>query len=149
MIRAPHLFAPAALATLTLLATSRSDAADPSADDASIGTRPAARAGASMPPPAPAPASVEESSSPFATPPSRSRYDLAVATDPPTDWAVLHAGLRPHLGTFGGIATFALAHERTEQFYGAFSLSGIRNDAGTHVGIAQLSLGRNLSDTFV
>lgn len=71
-----------------------------------------------------------------------------IATDPPGDWAVLHAGLRPKLGTFGGIATLALAHARTERFYGGFSLSFVRNDAGTHVGLAQIALGRNLSDSF-
>jgi hypothetical protein len=71
-----------------------------------------------------------------------------IATDPPGDWAVLHAGLRPKIGTFGGIATLALAHARTESFYGGFSLSAVRNDAGTHIGLAQIALGRNLSDTF-
>lgn len=75
--------------------------------------------------------------------------DAPIATDPPGDWAVLHGGLRPTLGTFGGIATLAVAHARTERFYGAASLSLIRNDAGTHVGAAQLSLGRNLADSFV
>ena len=74
--------------------------------------------------------------------------DAPIAKDPPKDWAVLYAGLRPHLGTFGGIATLAVAHARTERFYGGFSFSLIRNDAGTHVSIAQLALGRNLSDSF-
>jgi hypothetical protein len=74
--------------------------------------------------------------------------EAPIATAPPPDWAVLHAGLRPQLGTFGGIATFALAHARTERFYGAFSFSAVRNDAGIHVGGAQLGLGRNLSDEF-
>src|SRR5205085_11815064 len=69
--------------------------------------------------------------------------EAPIATAPPPDWAVLHAGLRPQLGTFGGIATLALAHARTERFYGAFSLSAVRNDAGLHVGAAQLGLGRN------
>ena len=77
----------------------------------------------------------------------RSTY-APIASDPPGDWAVLHAGLRPKLGTFGGIATLALAHARTETFYGGFSLSAVRNDAGTHLGLAQIALGRNLSDTF-
>ena len=78
----------------------------------------------------------------------RPSYAAPIATDPPGDWAVLHAGLRPKLGTFGGIATLALAHARTESFYGGFSLSAVRNDAGTHLGLAQVALGRNLSDTF-
>jgi hypothetical protein len=77
----------------------------------------------------------------------RSRY-APLAVDPPGDWAVLHAGLRPRLGTFGGLATLALAHARTERFYGGLSLSLVRNDAGTHVGLAQIALGRNLADSF-
>ena len=71
-----------------------------------------------------------------------------IATDPPGDWYLLHAGVRPHLGTFGGVAALALAHERIERFYGALSLSLIRNDAGSHYGGLQLALGRNLSDDF-
>jgi hypothetical protein len=67
----------------------------------------------------------------------------------PTNWAVLHAGLRPELGTFGGIATLALAQARTEEFYGGFSLALVRNDAGTHVGLTQIALGRSLADTFI
>lgn len=74
--------------------------------------------------------------------------EAPIATAPPPDWAVLHAGLRPQLGTFGGIATFALAHARTERFYGGFSFSAVRNDAGLTVAAAQLGLGRNLSDEF-
>ena len=118
------------------------------AGDASIGTTPAA-------PREPAPVAAAPASPDGAREvaqdagedrPARRAY---IATDPPGDWAVLHAGLRPHLGTFGGIATFAVAHARTERFYGAFSLSAIRNDAGTHVGLAQISLGRNLSDDFM
>jgi hypothetical protein len=73
---------------------------------------------------------------------------VLVATDPPPDWAVLGGGLRPHFGTFGGIATLAVAQARTERFYGVLSLSLIRNDAGTHVGVVQLAPGRNLSDAF-
>lgn len=80
-------------------------------------------------------------------PEQRSSY-APIATDPPGDWAVLHAGLRPRIGTFGGIATLAVAHARTESFYGGFSLSFVRNDAGTHIGLAQIALGRNLSDSF-
>lgn len=71
-----------------------------------------------------------------------------IATEPPGDWWVLHAGVRPRLGTFGGIAALGLAHERIERFYGVLSLSLIRNDAGTHYGGVQLALGRNLSDDF-
>jgi len=96
-------------------------------------------------------AAVAAESSESAEPGARPHYrasDALIATDPPADWAVLHAGIRPHLGTFGGIATFALAHARTERWYGVLSLSAVRNDAGTHVGVAQVALGRNLSDTF-
>ncbi|MEM9693645.1 MAG: hypothetical protein AAGA56_13945, partial [Myxococcota bacterium] len=74
--------------------------------------------------------------------------DLTLAGEPPLDWAVLHGGFRPHLGTFGGIATFAIAHARVERFYGAFSLSAIRNDAGDHFGAAQIAIGRNLAHRF-
>ena len=70
-----------------------------------------------------------------------------VAVNPPSDWAVLHAGLRPRIGTFGGIATLALAHARTERFYGVLSLSLVRSDAGTHVGLTQFSIGRSVSGT--
>jgi hypothetical protein len=95
--------------------------------------------------PAASPTVVETAEpAPFDRPP-----EAPLAKDPPPDWAVFHVGLRPQLGTFGGIATIALAHARTERFYGGFSLSLIRNDAGTHVGLAQIALGRNLADTSV
>src|SRR5262245_28544929 len=131
MMRSYGLFVSAALATSITLSATPSHAGD----DNSIGTTPAQMVEAST----------------WATPPSEApaHHALLVAVDPRTDWAVLHAGVRPHLGTFGGIATFALAHERTERFYGGFSLSALRNDAGTHVGIAQIAFGRNLADTFV
>src|SRR5512146_710223 len=67
-------------------------------------------------------------------PPGTPSQPPVIAEEPPPDWAVLHAGVRPHLGTFGGIGVLALAHERVERFYGIFSLSLIRNDAGTHYG---------------
>ncbi len=104
------------------------------ADDATIGTRPA---------------ETETPVSELSAGPAPRREHLYIASDPPGDWAVLHAGLRPHLGIFGGIATFALAHARTERFYGLFSLSGIRNDAGTHVSALQFAFGRSLSDHFI
>ena len=141
-------------------------------DEASFGTIPA-RSKAQMQVQQSAPQAAPQSASPSATQsgsPSAPRaasgdgsndevmqgYDgdrmrsgnAPIATDPPGDWAVLHAGLRPKLGTFGGIATLALAHARTESFYGGFSLSAVRNDAGTHIGLAQIALGRNLSDSF-
>ncbi len=132
-------------------------ASQPDDDDESIGTRPAADvtkavAPKAMPPPAATPMATAEGGADDFEQPKRKRRrkgDLSIAADPPTDWAVLHAGFRPHLGTFGGIATFALAHERTERFYGLFSLSAIRNDAGTHVGGLQLAIGRNLADNFI
>jgi hypothetical protein len=133
------------LVTSSILLQAASALAQESNDDASIGTRPAASPGAPQSvPPQPSDLRVAEDSSEGR--PSRRVY---VASDPPGDWAVLHAGLRPHIGTFGGIATLALAHARSERFYGVFSLSMIRNDAGTHVGLAQTGLGRNLSDEFI
>src|SRR5262249_23969209 len=104
--------------------------------DDEIGTRPAQAAAA--PPLADSTSALD----------SDHRSRLVLASEPPVDWAVLHAGLRPHLGTYGGIATFAFARARTESFYGVLSLSAIRNDAGTHFGAAQIALGRNLADTF-
>jgi len=138
-------------------------AAEARADEASIGTTPArSRAQMEAPPPSsPVPVASLPSARTDDDPAGRGSggsgsYDADVmrsspasgAGDPPADWAVLHAGLRPRLGTFGGVATFALAHARTERFYGGFSLSAVRNDAGTHIGLAQISLGRNLSDSF-
>jgi hypothetical protein len=124
-------------------------------DDESIGTKPARSATPQAAPEAMRPSSSTGSSgsSMWSEDPSVDQDQLrarraAIASDPPPDWAVLHAGLRPRLGTFGGIATFAAAHARTERFYGGFSLSAVRNDAGTHIGAAQIALGRNLSDTF-
>ena len=64
--------------------------------------------------------------------------DAPVATDPPSDWAVAHAGLEPRLGTFGGIGTFAVARADTEHFYGGVSFAGVRNDAHVHAGVGQL-----------
>src|SRR5262245_57859001 len=129
-------------------------AAADSGDD--IGTRPAQKAPSAVvpeddhpAPPRPSP-SVDRESGPLVIdrtepPPAAPEHyrvrDAPVAKDPPGDWYVAHAGLRPHLGTFGGLGTFALAHGRTERFYGALSLSIVRNDAGTHVGAAQVALG--------
>lgn len=117
------------------------------ADD--IGTRPAMDAAKTEAAPISAPAEgTFQTQDIWRDEDRESRQPAPIAVDPPRDWAVLHAGLRPHLGTFGGIATFSLAQNRTERFYGVFSLSAIRNDAGTHVGLAQIALGRNLSDSF-
>src|SRR5689334_23231656 len=44
-----------------------------------------------------------------ATPPPSDTPAVASTREEPGDWYVLHAGLRPQLRTFGGIATFALA----------------------------------------
>jgi hypothetical protein len=170
-MRLNHLLPSFVPIALMLLSSLDARAAD---DDASFGTTPA-RSKAQMqqqsrPEPAPPPPQAGTSNATPAAPMNiaadrdepasresqqaydgdtmRSRYNAPIATDPPGDWAVLHAGLRPKLGTFGGIATFALAHARTERFYGGFSLSAVRNDAGTHIGLAQIALGRNLSDSF-
>jgi hypothetical protein len=118
------------------------------AGDESIGTTPARP---SVQPQAPAASEPNPFPTWSATPgegPAKAP-DVKIAEDPPMDWAVLYGGLRPRLGTFGGITTLAVAHARTERFYGAFSFSAVRNDAGTHVGVAQLALGRNLSDTYI
>ncbi len=171
-MRLNHLlasFVPTALLLLSAVDAHAQQAPQAQAQDreeASFGTTPA-RSKAQMqvqsaptqaaPPPAAARAPGDDDMTGIATSDERSQgYDsdvqrphtAPIATDPPGDWAVLHAGLRPKLGTFGGIATLALAHARTEQFYGGFSLSAVRNDAGTHIGLAQIALGRNLSDTF-
>jgi len=155
-----HLLAAVSAALLLVASTSHADEPANANDDASFGTRPAKKGGAPQAAPTkavPAPAEagvatddvIEDQKGGFAQSPRQYRqYEAPIAADPPGDWAVLHAGLRPHLGTFGGIATFAVAHARTESWYGGFSLSGIRNDAGTHIGGAQIALGRNLSDTF-
>src|SRR4051812_29971693 len=117
------------------------------ADDDDIGTRPAmSKKAADAPPPPASPSASTPASQGSSGSGAYERTEevdsdaggyyrgnrAPLATDPPGDWYVLHAGLRPQLGTFGGIATFALAHARTERFYGAFSLSAVRNDAGTH-----------------
>ncbi len=83
-----------------------------------------------------------------AEPVRRRRREAPIATDPPKDWAVLYGGLRPQLGTFGGIAVLGAAQSRVERFYGALSFATVRNDAGDHVGFAQLALGRNLANDF-
>lgn len=152
-MRLPRL-AGSLLAASLVLASFRASAdqqvaGDPVGDDASIGTRPARSEGREAGIASPgSPASAAPGAWPGDAAASAASDERMVATDPPTDWAVLHAGVRPSLGTFGGIATFALAHARTERFYGLFSLALVRNDAGTHAGLAQLALGRNLADTF-
>lgn len=78
----------------------------------------------------------------------RRRREAPLATDPPRDWAVAYAGLRPRLGTFGGLLTLGAAQSRIERFYGAASFATVRNDAGTNVSALQLALGRNLSHEF-
>lgn len=161
-MRLNHLLASFVPTALLLLSAASAHAQEAERDEASFGTTPA-RSKAQMQVQsaptraAPAPQAGQSGEAAIGTDYVESQgYDsdvrrapnAPIATDPPGDWAVLHAGLRPRLGTFGGIATFALAHARTEQFYGGFSLSAVRNDAGTHVGLAQIALGRNLSDTF-
>jgi hypothetical protein len=138
-MRLYHLTAIAGL-SVPLLAGPRVFAAEPADKDASIGTTPAQTHAA--------PLAVEAGEVDADGPRYRSR-EAPMATDPPYNWAVMHAGVRPHLGTFGGISTFALAQARTERFYGGFSLATVRNDAGTHIGLAQLALGRNLADSFI
>lgn len=168
-MRLNHLLASFVPTALLLLSASQAHATQPSQadkDEASFGTTPA-RSKAQMQQSA-SPQAAPSQAMPVAAPMDRAVDSPAletsdvppyesdmrrpggapIATDPPGDWAVLHAGLRPKLGTFGGIATLALAHARTESFYGGFSLSAVRNDAGTHVGLAQIALGRNLSDSF-
>src|SRR5262245_25766191 len=105
--------------TTTLLTASVANAAD---ED--LGTRPAQSAPVAVAPAAPPAAEGEvlvarEASD---SPRHYRATDAAIAKDPPGDWYFLYGGLRPHLGTFGGIATFALAHARTERFYGGLSL---------------------------
>lgn len=169
-MRLNNLLAAIGPVSFLLLTASSAHAQQVDKDEASFGTTPA-RSKAQMmqqaAPPAPTPMAPQVQSQDRAagtiavertddeedvrtySPGREQRYSPApIATDPPGDWAVLHAGLRPKLGTFGGIATLALAHARTESFYGGFSLSAVRNDAGTHIGLAQIALGRNLSDTF-
>ena len=138
-MRKNHLLLALTTCATVVLSVSAADAHEAAiaTDDANFGTTPAATPVAQAAPP-----TAEGRSSSYRA------SDAPIATDPPPDWAVLHAGLRPRLGTFGGIATFALAHARTERFYGGFSFSAVRNDAGTHIGLAQIALGRNLSDTF-
>ena len=165
-MRLNHLLASFVPTALLLLTASQAHATQPSQadkDEASFGTTPArskaqmqapqAAPSEAMPAPPPMDRAVEATGTASYEAPSydsdvRRSTAAPIATDPPGDWAVLHAGLRPKLGTFGGIATLALAHARTESFYGGFSLSAVRNDAGTHIGIAQIALGRNLSDSF-
>src|SRR4051794_513016 len=103
---------PVAAASLLVLAPAASARAD-SSEDVSIGTRPAQAAPPAKSAASPLP-SLDVGEAPReseAEPEARRR--LQVAGDPGTDWAVLHAGFRPHVGTFGGIATLALAHART------------------------------------
>jgi hypothetical protein len=137
MKRAPTLFT-CALFTLSGPLAAAADVQKAADADETIGTTAAAP---------PEPANVTAPSSPSSA--HAEGGTAFIASDPPKDWAVLHAGLRPHLGTFGGLATFALAHGRTEKFYGAFSFSAIRHDAGTHASLAQISLGGNLADTYI
>lgn len=71
-----------------------------------------------------------------------------IAAEEPHDWAVLHAGLSPNLGTFGGIGTFELAGGRTRKFYGVTAVSGVRDHAELFVGALQLAIGHAESDDF-
>ncbi len=154
-MRTSRLLASVAFGLFFVHSAAASAMEPPQAEEDSIGTTPARNPQAA--PAAPVATGALEASDErmeVDMDPSRERRsyrrgEAPIAKDPPPDWAVLHAGLRPELGTFGGIATLALAHARTERFYGVFSLSAVRNDAGTHVGAAQLALGRNLSDEFI
>jgi hypothetical protein len=92
------------LVASTLFFHAAARASEPETD--SIGTRPAAET---------APVTVAAEARTF------HGSDAPVAVDPPPDWAFLHAGFRPKLGRFGGLATLALAHARTERFYGGVS----------------------------
>lgn len=163
--RLSRTVAPAALAVGLLFPASSARADD------DIGTTPAKPRAGEAAPAAPTPTSVPVSAAEPASPKTdveressrgvggifgssdeepvrRRRREAPLATDPPKDWAVLYGGLRPQLGTFGGIAVLGAAQSRVERFYGAFSFATVRNDAGDHVGLAQLALGRNLANDF-
>jgi hypothetical protein len=68
-------------------------------------------------------------------------YVAAEAPKPPKDWAILYAGLRPDLGTFGGVATLSLADAHTRRFYGVASIGGVKDEVDHFVGGVQLTLG--------
>jgi hypothetical protein len=57
------------------------------------------------------------------------------------DWAVLHLGVAPKLGTFGGIATLELGLGDTKEFYGGLSFSVLGDKVGIFGGGLQLALG--------
>jgi hypothetical protein len=93
----------------------------------------------------------------FATPPGEPvmvRGAASVQQDPvsqearPLNWLGLYAGIRPRLGTFGGLASLALVESNTDRFYGGFSAALIRNEASLHAGALQFALGRNGSQRF-
>jgi hypothetical protein len=69
---------------------------------------------------------VDEAPPPTPSQHMRTSEGAAIAKDPPPDWAVLHAGLKPELGTFGGIGTLALAQSTVENFYGGFQFAFVR-----------------------
>jgi len=154
-MRPTHLLAGLASTLTCVFSSAAAFAMDPPSasspiarEEATFGTTPARDAAAPLSTSPTSPVSQSYASEgPDAFERGRAEAPL-IAKDPPPDWAVLHAGLRPELGTFGGIATLALAHARTERFYGVFSFSAIRSDVGTHLGVAQIGLGRSLSDTF-
>ena len=70
------------------------------------------------------------------------------APAPAHDWALLHAGIRPRLATFGGIATLAVAQGRVHHFYGVASFATVRQDAGVFVGATELALGQANAEKF-
>src|SRR5438067_2258140 len=131
-MRLHHLLASLVPSALLLDCAAEARASEPSqpmaqaTDEASFGTTPARSKGQMQQQvqvaPAPMAAPSKGSSEPRAFPADapeeneadvmRSSRNAPIATDPPGDWAVLHAGLRPSLHTFGGIATLALAHAR-------------------------------------
>jgi hypothetical protein len=89
-------------------------------------------------------AALSVSSLAFPTIASAAESDVYVAADAPKepkDWAILYAGLRPDLGTFGGVATLSLADAHTRRFYGVASVGGVKDEVDRFVGGAQVTLG--------
>src|ERR1700733_12874284 len=72
--------------------------------------------------PAPPPPSAEEATVSSTDAPAPAGVS-SEAPAPAGDWAVLHAGIRPRLATFGGIGTLAVAQGRVHHFYGLTSFA--------------------------
>src|SRR5206468_2376041 len=110
--RVHHPFVFSGTCALLLLASGVARA-DESPEDASIGTtpsRPKESFSAAPPPAAPTVEAKGEAGSGGLFDDDgedraerRRTREAPLASSPPTDWAVLHAGLRPHLGSFYGI----------------------------------------------